>query len=273
MDVSSQAVLDEVCGWLAALTSGPVLLAGASYGGYLAAAVARQHPTLVRGLLLVCPGVRLGHRTLPTGAPPPAPADWLDDVPIDLHEHLDQAIGHRTRTVAARVSTALAAGPDGDTTFQEALRASPGYALADETSDTNFDGPVTVLAGRQDRIAGYADQFAVMSRYPRGTYAVLDDAGHYLPFKQPSLSEPSPSTPSASPADSERRPGLPSDTSGTHRGPPAAASSAAQVCGHPSHRGSHPVVPDLDCGHEPSAHQDLRLGGRSGALRPQSVRY
>jgi len=184
VDVSSQAVLDEVCGWLAAHTTGPVLLAGASYGGYLAAAVARQHPDLVRGLLLVCPGVRPGHRTLPTGAPPPAPADWLDDVPTDLHEHLDQAIGHRTRTVAARVSTALAAGPDGDTAFQEALRASPGYALADETSDTTFDGPVTVLAGRQDRIAGYADQFAVMSRYPRGTYAVLDDAGHYLPFEQ-----------------------------------------------------------------------------------------
>lgn len=185
--VSSQAVLTEVCGWLAAHTSGPVLLAGASYGGYLAAAVARQEPNRVRGLLLVCPGVRPGHRTLPTDSPPPAPADWLDDVPTDLQDHLDRAIGCRSRTVAARVSAALAAGPDGDTAFQEALRAGPGYALADETSETAFDGPVTVVTGRQDRIAGYADQFAVMSRYPRGTYTVLDDAGHYLPFEQPVL--------------------------------------------------------------------------------------
>jgi acylglycerol lipase len=35
----------------------PVLLCGISWGGKLAAAVARQHPSLIRGLALLCPGL------------------------------------------------------------------------------------------------------------------------------------------------------------------------------------------------------------------------
>jgi alpha-beta hydrolase superfamily lysophospholipase len=34
-----------------------VILAGVSWGGRLAAAVARQHPSLIRGLALLCPGL------------------------------------------------------------------------------------------------------------------------------------------------------------------------------------------------------------------------
>lgn len=48
-------------------------------------------------------------------------------------------------------------------------------------------GPTTVLCGRQDRVVGHADQWRQMPLYPNGTYAVLDNAGHYLPFEQPTL--------------------------------------------------------------------------------------
>ena len=43
-----------------------------------------------------------------------------------------------------------------------------------------YDGPVSVISGRQDRIVGYANQFRAMRRYPRGTYTMIDAAGHYL---------------------------------------------------------------------------------------------
>jgi len=64
---ASQAVLDAVCAWLDRHVGAPVLLAGASYGAYLAAGIARQRPEIVRGLLLVCPGVTMsrGSRNLP----------------------------------------------------------------------------------------------------------------------------------------------------------------------------------------------------------------
>ncbi|MEU5781669.1 alpha/beta fold hydrolase [Micromonospora lupini] len=186
---TSQALLDTVCAWLDHHVDAPVLLAGASYGAYLAAGIARQRPDLVRGLLLVCPGITIApaSRTLPEHRPPPGPAGWLDDAPTDLRTHLDTALGHRTPTVVATVLAALRSGGPGDDTFQQTLRTSPGYALPDETTDTPYDGPVSVLTGRQDHIVGYADQFHAMRRYPRGTYTVLDEAGHYLPYEQPAL--------------------------------------------------------------------------------------
>ncbi|TWG18163.1 pimeloyl-ACP methyl ester carboxylesterase [Micromonospora taraxaci] len=186
---TSQAVLDVVCAWLDDHVDAPVLLAGASYGAYLAAGIARQRPELVRGLLLVCPGVTIApsSRTLPEERPTPGPAGWLDEAPTDLRAHLDAALGHRTPAVVSTVLAALTAGGPGDDTFQRTLRSGPGYALPDEHVDTPFHGPVTVLTGRQDGVVGYADQFHAMRRYPRGTYTTIDQAGHYLPFEQPAL--------------------------------------------------------------------------------------
>ncbi len=50
----SQTVLDTLCEWLERHLQRPALMAGASYGAYLAAGIARQRPDLVDGLLLVC---------------------------------------------------------------------------------------------------------------------------------------------------------------------------------------------------------------------------
>ncbi|MEV7328113.1 alpha/beta hydrolase [Micromonospora sp. NPDC093244] len=186
---TSQAVLDTVVAWLDRHLDAPALLAGASYGAYLAAGIARQRPDLVRGLLLVCPGVTIApaSRALPEHRPPAGPAGWLDAAPTDLRAHLDTALGHRTPAVVATVLAALTAGGSGDEAFQQALRTGTGYALADENADTVFDRPVSVLTGRQDGIVGYADQFHAMRRYPHGTFSVFDEAGHYLPYEQPAL--------------------------------------------------------------------------------------
>ncbi|NYH41086.1 pimeloyl-ACP methyl ester carboxylesterase [Micromonospora jinlongensis] len=186
---TSQAVMDTVCAWLDRHVDAPVLLAGASYGAYLAAGIARQRPDLVRGLLLVCPGVTIApaSRTLPELDPPDAPPGWLDDAPTDLRAHLDVALGHRTPAVVATVLAALRSGGPGDDKFQEELRTGTGYALPDEDADITFDGPVSVITGRQDGIVGYADQFHAMRHYPRGTFTTVDAAGHYLPFEQPTL--------------------------------------------------------------------------------------
>ncbi|MGX6607063.1 alpha/beta fold hydrolase [Micromonosporaceae bacterium Da 78-11] len=187
--VTGSADSDAVLARLTDQLDGPVLLAGGSYGAYLAAGIARRRPDLVRGLLLVCPGIRIGRqdRDLPTVGELEAPAGWLDAAPDELRPHLDTALGHRTAEVVKAVLAALGRGEHGDEEFRHRLAGGPGYALTDEDADVTYGGPVSVVTGRQDRVVGYADQFRAMRHYPRGSFTVLDEAGHYLPFEQPAL--------------------------------------------------------------------------------------
>jgi pimeloyl-ACP methyl ester carboxylesterase len=155
---TSESVLDAVLRVVDEELEGPVAIAGHSYGGYLAAAVARRRPDRVEGLLLVCQGVRIvpAERTLPSDAQPvPAPIQALLDA-------LPQRHGDCLRD----------------------LRAN-GYQLADERSPQAFAGPVATIAGRRDGIAGYVDQFEQMRNLPDGTYTAWAGAGHYLPLERP----------------------------------------------------------------------------------------
>jgi pimeloyl-ACP methyl ester carboxylesterase len=183
---TSDGVADLLSGFLDRELPGQrFLLAGWSYGGYIAAALARRRPAQVAGILLVCPGVTIDMtvRSLPD-APAAEEPGWLDDVPAHLREHLSQALGNRTREMALQVSAVLTAATPGDGEYRQRLRAD-GYRLSDEDSSLPYRGPAAVITGRQDRIVGYADQFRRLSCYPAGSFTVLDRAGHYLPFEQP----------------------------------------------------------------------------------------
>jgi pimeloyl-ACP methyl ester carboxylesterase len=168
-------------------------LLGHSFGGYLAAGLARRWPQRLAGLALICCGPRIlpADRDLSGVAVAPAEPGWrrqLDAMPADRREHLEVAVGHRTRAVAARLHAAFAHLRPTDDAYLEALRPA-GYRLSDEPgpgeAGEDFDGPVLVLSGRRDRIAGYRDALLALSRYPRGDVTVLAEAGHYLPVEQP----------------------------------------------------------------------------------------
>lgn len=79
----------------------------------------------------------------------------------------------------------------------EAFRAEvkPGLSVADHEfingmgtkSTSSFDihtmlepfpAPALILAGRQDAICGYRETWALLDCFTRGTFAVLDRAGH-----------------------------------------------------------------------------------------------
>lgn len=184
----SAGVADAVSAFInGPLGGGPVLLAGWSYGGYIAAALARRRPASITGLLLICAGVKLlppADRELPRPPGDAGPEHWLDDVPTGLRDHLATALGNRTAEVAERVAAALTASLPGDEEYLERLR-SHGYQLPDEGDAARYAGPACLLTGRQDRIGGYADQFRALDAFPAASYSLLNEAGHYLPFEQP----------------------------------------------------------------------------------------
>jgi pimeloyl-ACP methyl ester carboxylesterase len=44
-----------------------------------------------------------------------------------------------------------------------------------------------VIAGRQDHVTGYRDAWRILENYPRGTFTVLDRAGHNVHIEQNQL--------------------------------------------------------------------------------------
>jgi pimeloyl-ACP methyl ester carboxylesterase len=183
----SDAVADAVAETIDSLTGGsPVALAGCSYGGYIAAELARRDPASVTGLLLVCSGVRIlpGERNL-SGVQPSIPEPgWLDGVPEEFRAHFETAVGVQTREVAECLTAAFRLNGPSDEKYLAALR-SDGFQLTGERGLASLDPVLTVAAGRHDRVAGYRDQFDLASGSRSGDYILLDGVGHYLPFEEP----------------------------------------------------------------------------------------
>jgi pimeloyl-ACP methyl ester carboxylesterase len=183
-EANSEAVLRAVAETIDELAGpGPVALAGCSYGGYLAAGLARRRPELISSLLLTCTGARIlpGDRNLDGLLPVTPEPGWLDSIPSEHHEHFSRALGCQTRAVASRLATAFALNGASDEDYLRELRAH-GYQLLDEGAGQPGQVPVTVIAGRRDWIAGYQDQLALLGEAD-GDYFLFGDGGHYIPFE------------------------------------------------------------------------------------------
>jgi pimeloyl-ACP methyl ester carboxylesterase len=132
----SDAVADAVAETIDALAGrSPVALVGCSYGGYLAAELARRDPARIAGLLLACSGVRIlpGERNLSGVLPSVPEPGWLDDVPEQLRGHFDHAVGCQTRAVARRLTAGFRLNASTDERYLDALRAT-GHQLSGERS-------------------------------------------------------------------------------------------------------------------------------------------
>ena len=184
---SSEAVLAAVVDTVTdRLGESPFLVAGWSYGGYLAAALARRLGNRVQGLFVVCAGPKISpeDRDLTGVQPSTEEAGWLAAVPAELHDYFRLAVGHQSREVMARITAVLAAIGTRDQAFLERLRAE-AFALADEEATFTYDGPVTFLCGRRDRVAGFAATIGSLGHYPDADLTLLAAAGHFLPLEEP----------------------------------------------------------------------------------------
>jgi pimeloyl-ACP methyl ester carboxylesterase len=180
---SSDAVLDAV---VDAVGTRPFAVTGWSYGGFLAAGLVRRMPGQVVGLQMVCSGFRIRpqERDLSGVLPSDPEPGWLDAAPSHLHGHLAAAVGVQTADVGARVADILGLiGPAEDEYLDRLQR--DGFVLDDQDAATSLDGPVSLVAGRRDRLAGYRAAVAALEVFPHAELAVAAEAGHYLPVEDP----------------------------------------------------------------------------------------
>jgi len=71
--------------------------------------------------------------------------------------------------------------------FLQKIRQHSDFPFEVDRLPQPFSKPVVILVGRQDSSVGYQDAWHILENYPRGTFAVIDRAGHDLQIEQPQL--------------------------------------------------------------------------------------
>lgn len=183
-----ERVVTEVCKRLAG--TGPALLVGMSYGGYLAQRVADAIPDRIAGLALIVPAVILprDHRNTPehhvvvhSEEPLHGESDHLAD--------FSRLATHVTPTMFDLYTTHVTPGVELASHNKDALDAiEQTWASAPtdlpSTVGTYRHKPALWFVGRNDSSVGHQDQEALADSYTHATVATVDEAGHLAPFEK-----------------------------------------------------------------------------------------
>ena len=169
----------------------PFAIAGQSYGGYLARALAATFADQVAGLLLLCPLVDPSSPQAAGGAPEPFRSidqAYIETLPQDQRDSfMRNAVVADART-HQRFLKELAPGfAQANLPFVEALQGHLPYGpqLQELVGSTKLGCPALVVTGRQDRLVGYRCALGLLDGLTRATFAVLDTAGHNLQIERP----------------------------------------------------------------------------------------
>jgi len=168
-----------------------LLVAGESYGGYLARGLVRKLGSRVAGLLLICPVIHpaLEDRTLPERASLATDSSLLERLSPEEAKSASESLVVQTEPVWQRFKDEVLSGiAVADTAYLKAYRDN-GYAFSFDVDrmETPCPAPALFLMGRQDDVVGYRDAWSILENYPRATLAVLDRAGHSLQIEQADL--------------------------------------------------------------------------------------
>jgi len=165
------------------------LVAGESYGGYLARGLVRSIPERVNGVLLICPVVIADRnlRDLPPRRVFVKDESFLANITPNDHKQLfERVLVVQDQQRWDRFIQDIIPGMNAkDEVFLKRFE-NHGYTFSfevDELPDP-FDRPALILVGRQDAWVGYRDSLKIATNYSRGTIAILDRAGHGLEVEQ-----------------------------------------------------------------------------------------
>jgi pimeloyl-ACP methyl ester carboxylesterase len=160
------------------------VLAGLSYGGYLARGVVYHRAASIDGLLLCAPQVKAD----PAQAHLPPRTTLVEDPSLvaELGPGADLIVV-QSPTVVEAVRDLLAEVQIADHTFNARLEAAGPFSFDVDRLPAPFGGPTLMLTARQDHLCGYRDAWDLLDTYPRATFAVFDRAGHFVNIEQDAL--------------------------------------------------------------------------------------
>ncbi|WP_045731942.1 alpha/beta fold hydrolase [Pseudarthrobacter chlorophenolicus] len=183
----SQEVLDDIRGHLG---NRHFAVIGNSFGGMLARYVAHELRAQVLGLATLAGVYEPVHaaRDLPRRQVVREDPSVLALAGPSRDDFEEMAVVQSMDTLDAFTRYVLPGLRDADQTVLERVRG--GYSLPVEPEIAHpapFEAPSLHLFGRQDHVTGYEDGWKLRDHYVRGTYAVLDAAGHSAHLERPDL--------------------------------------------------------------------------------------
>jgi pimeloyl-ACP methyl ester carboxylesterase len=157
------------------------VLAGLSYGGYLARGVVYRRAASIDGLLLCAPQVKAD----PTQAHLPPRTTLVEDPRLSAEiGPIANLVVVQTPRVIEAVHDMLAEIQLADHPFNDRLEEARPFSFDVDRLPAPFGGPTLVLTARQDHLCGYRDAWDLLDNYPRATFTVLDRAGHFVNIEQ-----------------------------------------------------------------------------------------
>ncbi|GAB6109024.1 alpha/beta fold hydrolase [Fusibacter bizertensis] len=167
------------------------LIAGMSYGGYLARGLRCHFEDQVKGMFLFVPVVK--------------PLSEMRKLPV--HRVLDEDKAYAATLLSSELEEirALNAVINSYVIDRQRIEIDEALLLGDEeymdeyqakgykasynvdSNNASFDKPVVIMAGKQDSVVGFEDQYALSLQFPRSTYIAVDCAAHAMHIEQAAL--------------------------------------------------------------------------------------
>ena len=166
------------------------LLAGLSYGGYIARGILYQAAERVGGMLLLVPAVQGpgAERQLPAPLVVAPDPEAVNQLPAPFNEFFSQFLVVQNEAIVAHIRDEILPGMQmADQGMMARLSANYAYSFPVSDLEAVYDRPVLILCGKHDTVTGYQAALDLLPLYPRATLALLDRAGHGLNLEQPAL--------------------------------------------------------------------------------------
>ncbi len=164
------------------------VVAGESYGGYLARGVIKARTSRVDGLLLICP-VAI-QETLGANVPALQVLEkdqaFLASLSEDDRKYFEGINVLQNKRVWERFKAEILPGLKvADYAFLEnSLGQHVPYSVNIDRVEKPYPQPTLMIMGRQDSVVGYRDHWQILENYPRASFVILDKAGHNLQIEQ-----------------------------------------------------------------------------------------
>jgi len=181
-------ILELLCNFMDTVAQGErFVVAGTSYGTYLARGLIYKRGSDIDGLLLNVPSFITDTKPLPKPLVVHQDPAFIAALTSDEQDMRGFIVAQSLALLQVFRDVINPAVEIADKTFLQRLNQNYAFSFNVDALPTPFPAPALFLAGRHDNWCGFHDTYTLLDNYPRASFAVLDRAGHGLAMEQKSL--------------------------------------------------------------------------------------